>query len=107
MNSPEVNYAMTRTIRYLLPLLMLLGTTSLLPAQIDSVIKMFVDRAAQSRPTQPPRRTQQPRQQSTPKRISHNFDGTWLATDNTNHPDAQQATSRAFTLLTAAGTALK
>ena len=107
MNSPEVNYAMTRTIRYLLPLLLLLGTTSLLPAQIDSVIKMFVDRAAQSRPTQAPRRNQQPRQQSTTKRISHKFDGTWLATDNKNNQDAQQVISRAFTLVIKEGKAIK
>jgi len=98
---------MTRPIRYLLPLLILPGTTSMLPAQIDSVIKMFVDRAAQSRPTQAPRRNQQQRQQSTTKRISHKFDGTWLATDNKNNPDAQQAISRAFTLVIKEGKAIK
>ena len=63
---------MNRTIKYLLPILLLFGATSTLPAQIDSVIKMFVDRAAQSR-AQPPRRNQQPRQQSTTKRASHAF----------------------------------
>ena len=98
---------MTRTIKYLLPVLLLLGTTSLLPAQIDSVIKMFVDRAAQSRPTQAPRRNQQPRQQSTTKRVSHKFDGTWLATDNKNNSDAQQVISRAFTLVIKEGKAVK
>jgi hypothetical protein len=97
---------MTRTIKYLLPVLLLLGTTSMLPAQIDSVIKMFIDRAAQSKP-QAPRRTQQPRQQSMTKRASHKFDGTWLATDNKNNPEAQQVISRTFTLVIKDGKATK
>src|ERR1700686_227479 len=106
MNSPEVNHAMNRTIKYLVPVLLLLGMASTLPAQIDSVIKMFVDRAAQ-RPTQAPRRNQQPRQQSTTKHPSPKFDGTWLATDNKNNPDAQQVISRTFTLVIKEGKATK
>jgi hypothetical protein len=98
---------MNRTIKYLLPILLLSATASTLPAQIDSVIKMFVDRAAQSRPTQAPRRNQQPRQQSTTKHASHKFDGTWLATDNKNNPDAQQMISRTFTLVIKEGKATK
>lgn len=96
---------MNRTIKYLLIISLLLGTASTLPAQIDSVIKMFVDRA--QRPTQAPRRNQQPRQQSMTKRASHKFDGTWLATDNKNNPEAQQVISRTFTLVIKEGKATK
>ena len=101
---------MNRTIKYLLSVLLLLGTASTLPAQIDTVVRAFIDQAARNSQRQPqpqPRRTQQPKQQSTTKHASHKFDGTWLATDNKNNPDAQQVISRTFTLVIKEGKATK
>ena len=95
--------------KYLLALAFLLATALTLQAQIDSVIRAFVDQAARQRQQQaPPRRTQQPKQQSNvaraPKKL---FDGTWLATQSKTNPDSQQTINRTFTLIIKDGKATK
>src|SRR3982074_661129 len=102
MTSPEVNHAMNRTIKYLLSVLLLLGTASTLPAQIDTVVRAFIDHAGCNSHRQAqshPRRNQQPKHQPTTKHASHKFNGRWLATDHKNNAETQQVISRTFTLV--------
>jgi len=82
-------------------------------AQIDTIVRAFVDQAARQsqqprQPQQQPRRQQQPRQQSNvqhqPKKL---FDGTWLATQSKTNPDSQQTINRSFTLIIKDGKATK
>jgi hypothetical protein len=97
--------------KYLLPIAVVLATTLTLQAQVDSIVRAFVDQAArqsqQQRQQQAPRR-QQPRQQSNvshqPKKI---FDGTWVATQSKTNPDNQQTINRSFTLIIKDGKATK
>jgi hypothetical protein len=98
-----------RRNKYLLSVLFLLGTALTLPAQIDSVIRAFVDQAArqQQQPAQP-RRSQQPKQQSNVARQPKKpFDGTWLATHSKTNPEGQQTINRTFTLIIKDGKATK
>jgi hypothetical protein len=103
MISPEVN-AMSKH-RYILPVLFLLCATPTLPAQIDTVIRAFVDHAARQQQSQPRR----PQRQSSnvsrhPKKP---FDGTWLATQSKTSPESQQTINRTFTLIIKDGKASK
>jgi len=92
-------------IRYTLPVILLLVTALTSQAQIDTIVRAFVDQAARQSQRQPqqqpqPRRQQQPKQQSNvsrqPKKL---FDGTWLATQSKTNPDNQQTINRTFTLI--------
>jgi hypothetical protein len=96
--------------KYVLPVAFLLATALTLQAQIDSVIRAFVDHAArqQQQPQPQPRRTQQPKQQSNVSRQpKKQFDGTWLATQSKTNPDNQQTINRSFTLIIKDGKATK
>ena len=93
-----------KKIRYTLPVILLLVTALTSQAQIDTIVRAFVDQAARNSQRQPqqqqPRRQQQPKQQSNvsrqPKKL---FDGTWLATQSKTNPDNQQTINRTFTLI--------
>ena len=95
--------------KYLLPIACLLATTLTLPAQIDTIVRAFVDQAARNqRQPQQPRRQQQPKQQSNVTRQpKKQFDGTWLATQTKTNPENQQTISRTFTLIIKDGKATK
>jgi hypothetical protein len=94
--------------KYLLPLVFLLATALTLQAQIDSIVRAFVDQAARQQQAPPRRTQQQPRQQSNvqrqPKKL---FEGTWLATQAKTNPDNQQTINRTFTLIIKDGKATK
>lgn len=100
---------MKRILTYCLPVLLLLGTPSQLPAQMDSVIRAFVEGAARNRPAQtapPNRQRQQSTNRESTKRAVKKFDGTWLATQNKTNPDGEQV-SRTFTMIVKDGKATK
>jgi hypothetical protein len=93
--------------KYLLSVSFLLATALTVPAQIDSVIRAFVDHAARQ-PQPQPRRQQQPRQQSNVQhQAKKQFDGTWLATQSKTNPENQQTINRTFTLIIKDGKATK
>jgi Tfp pilus assembly protein PilV len=98
-----------KQIRYLLAVVLILATALPLSAQIDTIVRAFVDQASrqsqqQRQQPQQPRR-QQPRQQSRqPKKL---FDGTWLATQSKTNPGDQQTINRSFTLIIKDGKATK
>jgi len=93
--------------KYFLPLVFLLTTALTLQAQIDTVIRAFVDHAARQQQA-PPRRNQQPQQQSKVSRQpKKQFDGTWLATQSKTNPENQQTINRTFTLIIKDGKATK
>jgi hypothetical protein len=92
--------------RYLLPVAFLLASSLTLQAQIDTVIRAFVDHAARQQQNQP--RRQQPRPQSNvPHQAKKQFDGTWLATQSKTNPENQQTINRTFTLVIKDGKATK
>ena len=93
-----------KQIKYFLGLLLLLATPSTLPAQLDSVIRAFVDHAARQQPQ--PRRTQQ-RQSNVSRQPKKPFDGTWLATQSKTNPQGEQTLNRTFTLVIKDGKATK
>jgi hypothetical protein len=97
--------------KYLLPIACLLATTLTLPAQIDTIVRAFVDQAARNSQHQPqpqPRRQQQPKQQSNvPRQPKKQFDGTWLANQAKTNPENQQTINRTFTLIIKDGKATK
>ena len=101
-----------KQIKYLLPVILVFVMAITANAQIDSIVRAFVDQAARNQPRQAPpqqpRRQQQPRQQSNvqrqPKKL---FDGTWLATQSKTNPDNQQTLNRNFTLIIKDGKATK
>lgn len=98
-----------KPMKYLLPVAFLVATAVTLPAQIDSVVRAFIDQASRNQQRQPqsqPRR-QQPRQQSNIPSKSKKFDGTWLATQAKTNPDNQQTINRTFTLIIKDGKATK
>ncbi|MEY2508496.1 MAG: hypothetical protein QOH01_2825 [Verrucomicrobiota bacterium] len=98
-----------KQIKYLLAVVLILATALPLSAQIDTIVRAFVDQASrqsqqQRQQPQQPRR-QQPRQQSRqPKKL---FDGTWLATQSKTNPGDQQTINRSFTLIIKDGKATK
>jgi hypothetical protein len=91
--------------KFLVAIMAFLATAITLEAQIDTIVRAFVDQAARNRQQQPqPRR--QPRQQSNrqPKKL---FDGTWLATQSKTSPENQQSVNRSFTLIIKDGKATR
>jgi len=97
--------------KYLLPVAFLVATAVTSSAQLDTVVRAFIDQASRNQQRQPqsqPRRTQQPKQQSNvsrqPKKL---FDGTWLAAQSKTNPENQQTISRTFTLIIKDGKATK
>jgi hypothetical protein len=99
-----------KLMKYLLPIAFLVATAITLPAQIDSVVRAFIDQASRNSQRQQqsqPRRQQQPRQQSNAPSKSKKFDGTWLATQAKTNPDNQQTINRTFTLIIKDGKATK
>jgi hypothetical protein len=97
--------------KYLLPVAFLVATAGTLPAQIDTVVRAFIDQASRNQQRQPqsqPHRQQQPKQQSNvPHQSKKLFDGTWLATQTKTNPDNQQTINRTFTLIIKDGKATK
>jgi hypothetical protein len=96
--------------KYLLTIACLLATTLTLSAQIDSIVRAFVDQASrnQRQPQQPRRQQQQPKQQTNVSRQpKKQFDGTWLATQAKTNPENQQTINRTFTLIIKDGKATK
>src|SRR5437588_1291794 len=97
-------------LKYSLPVILLIATAFTVSAQIDTIVRAFLDQAApnQRQPQQPQRRQQQPKQQSNvsrqPKKL---FDGTWLATQSKTNPADQQTINRSFTLIIKDGKATK
>lgn len=101
-----------KVAKIFLPIAVVLASALTLQAQIDSIVRAFVDQASrqsqqQRQPQQQPRR-QQPKQQSNvsrqPKKL---FDGTWVATQSKTNPDNQQTMNRSFTLIIKDGTATR
>src|SRR5438477_12176613 len=102
-----------KQIKSSLPVILFFALTITSQAQIDSIVRAFVDQAARQsqRPPpqqQQPRRQQQSKQQSNvqrqPKKL---FDGTWLATQSKTNPDNQQTMNRSFTLIIKDGKATR
>jgi len=94
---------------YLVVVAILLATAFTVEAQIDTIVRAFVDQAArnsQQRQPQPRRQQQQPRSniQRSQKKL---FDGTWLATQSKTNPDSQQTINRSFTMVIKDGKATK
>ena len=83
-----------------------LATALALDAQIDTIVRAFVDQAARNRQQQQQPRRQQPRQQSNrqPRKL---FDGTWLATQSKTSPESQQTINRTFTMIIKDGKATR
>jgi hypothetical protein len=98
-----------KRIKYSLPIILLFVTALTLDAQIDSIVRAFVDQAArnQRQPQQQPRRQQQSHQSNGPRQPKKLFDGTWLATQGKTNPTDQQTINRTFTLIIKDGKATK
>jgi hypothetical protein len=90
--------------KYLLPALILLTIAPTLPAQIDTVIRAFVDRAARQQQQQPRR---QQKQSNVSRQAKKPFDGTWLATQTKTNPEGQQTINRTFTMIIKDGKATR
>jgi len=99
-----------KQIKASLPVILLLGLAISAQAQIDTIVRAFVDQAARNQQRQAPSqpRRQQPKQQSNiqrqPKKV---FDGTWIATQSKTNSDNQQTITRSFTLIIKDGKATK
>jgi Tfp pilus assembly protein PilV len=97
--------------KYFLPVLLLLVAALTSEAQIDSIVRAFVDQAARQSQRQPQQQQQQRRQQQQPRQQTRQpkklFDGTWLATQSKTIPGDQQTISRSFTLIIKDGKATK
>jgi hypothetical protein len=95
--------------KFVLTVTLLVAGTFTVQAQIDSIVRAFVDQANRNsqQQKQPQRKQPQPRQQSNthlPKKL---FDGTWLATQAKTNPDSQQTLNRTFTMIIKDGKATK
>ncbi|MFZ1219695.1 MAG: hypothetical protein WAO00_10405 [Chthoniobacterales bacterium] len=92
--------------KFLVVVVAFLATAITVEAQIDTIVRAFVDQAARNRQQQPQPRRQQPRTQSNrqPKKL---FDGTWLATQSKTNPESQQTVNRSFTLIIKDGKATR
>ncbi|MEY2500224.1 MAG: hypothetical protein QOI07_558 [Verrucomicrobiota bacterium] len=98
-----------KQIKYLLAVVLILATALPLSAQIDTIVRAFVDQASrqsqqQRQQPQQPRRQQARQQSRQPKKL---FDGTWLATQSKTNPGDQQTINRSFTLIIKDGKATK
>ena len=77
-------------------------------AQIDTIVRAFVDQAARNSQRQPqPQRRQQQSQRNSPRQPKKLFDGTWLATQSKANPESEQTINRTFTLIIKDGKATK
>jgi hypothetical protein len=93
---------------YLIAVAILLATAFTVEAQIDTIVRAFVDQASRNSQRQQPQRKQpQPRQQSNTHLSKKLFDGTWLATQSKTNPDNQQTINRTFTMIIKDGKATK
>jgi hypothetical protein len=93
-----------------LSLALLLVTALTSQAQIDTIVRAFVDQAArnsQQRPQQPQRRQQQQPKTNVSRQPKKLFDGTWLAAQSKTNPDSQQTINRTFTLIIKDGKATR
>src|SRR5436190_18181742 len=102
-----------KRIAFSLSVILFLALAITSQAQIDTIVRAFVDQASRQsqqprQPQQQPRRQQQPKQQSNvqhhPKKL---FDGTWLATQSKTNPENQQTINRSFTLIIKDGKATR
>ena len=97
-----------KRITCLLSIVLGLASALTLQAQIDSIVRAFVDQAARNsqRQQQPPQRRPQPQRNVSrqPKKL---FDGTWLATQSKANPENEQTINRTFTLIIKDGKATK
>lgn len=92
--------------KFLIAIIALLATALMAEAQIDTIVRAFVDQAARNRQQQQQPRRQQQRQQSN-RQQKKLFDGTWLATQSKANPDSQQTLNRTFTMVIKDGKATK
>ena len=86
----------------------LLTTAFSVEAQIDTIVRAFVDQASrnsQQRQQQP--RRQQQQQRSNVRSSKKLFDGTWLATQSKTNPESQQTINRSFTMIIKDGKATR
>ena len=99
-----------KRITYLFSMALVLVSGATLQAQIDSIVRAFVDQAARNsqRQQQPPQqqRRQQP-QRNVQRQSKKLFDGTWLATQSKANPENEQTINRTFTLIIKDGKATK
>jgi hypothetical protein len=95
--------------KFLLTVTLLVAGSFTLQAQIDSIVRAFVDQASRNaqQQKQPQRKQPQPRQQSNTHLSKKLFDGTWLATQSKTNPDSQQTINRTFTMIIKDGKATK
>ena len=98
-----------KQIKYTLRVILLLVMAITANAQIDTIVRAFVDQASRNQQRQPqPQPRRQQRQQSNVQHQSKKlFDGTWLATQSKTNPDNQQTLNRSFTLIIKDGKAIK
>jgi len=96
---------------YLIAVAILLATVVSGGAQIDTIVRAFVDQAARNsqQPRQQPQQRKQQQQQprSNVKPAKKLFDGTWLATQSKTNPESQQTINRSFTMIIKDGKATK
>ena len=87
----------------------LLTTAFTVEAQIDTIVRAFVDQASRnSQQRQPqPRRQQQQQPRSNVRPSKKLFDGTWLATQSKTNPESQQTINRSFTMIIKDGKATR
>jgi hypothetical protein len=95
--------------KLLLTITLLVAGTFTLHAQIDTIVRAFVDQASRNsqQQKQPQRKQPQPRQQPNTRLPKKLFDGTWLATQSKTNPDSQQTINRTFTMIIKDGKATK
>lgn len=102
---------MKHTVRFALPLVLLLTMAPAVPAQIGEVVRGILDHAAEQRrraqPTPTPQRRTRPQQSTSNRPPKFPFDGTWLATQSKTNPQTQQTISRTFTMIIKEGKAIK
>ena len=87
----------------------LLATVLSVDAQIDTIVRAFVDQASRNsqQQRQPQPRRQQQQQQRSNRPAKKLFDGTWLATQSKTNPESQQTINRSFTMIIKDGKATR
>jgi len=95
--------------KFFLTVTLLVAGSFTLQAQIDNIVRAFVDQASRNsqQRQQPQRKQPQPRQQANTHLSKKLFDGTWLATQSKTDRDTQQTLNRSFTLIIKDGKATK
>src|SRR6478735_7512996 len=82
----------------------LLTTALTVEAQIDTIVRAFVDQASRNSQQRQPQQ-QQPR--ANVRASKKLFDGTWLATQAKTNPENQQTINRSFTMIIKDGKATR